>query len=58
MSGGASKKYKSGNVTPRVWLNRIEVTTYITKVALFFSGSPLVRTPQLSVLAGEQSWDE
>jgi len=42
-------------VTPRVWLKRIEVTTYITKGAPFFSGNPLLRTPQLSVLAGEQS---
>jgi len=44
-------------VTPRVWLKRIEVTTYITKGASFFSGSPLLRTLQLSVLTGEQSWD-
>ena len=33
------------------------MTTYITKGAPFFSGSPLLRTLQLSVLAGEQSWD-
>jgi len=35
----------------------IEVTTYITKDAHFFSGSSLLRTPQLSVLAGEQFSD-
>jgi len=45
-------------VTPRVWLKRIEVTTYITKGAPFFSGSLLLRTLQLSVFTGEQSWDE
>ena len=33
-------------VTPRVRLKRIEVTTYITKGAPFFSGSPLLGTPQ------------
>jgi len=33
------------------------VTTYITKGAPFFLGSPLLRTLQLSALAGEQSWD-
>jgi len=26
------------------------MTSYITKVAHFFSGTPLLRTPQLSVL--------
>jgi len=35
-----------------VWLKkRIEVTTYITKFAPFFSESLLLRTPRLSVLA-------
>jgi len=33
------------------------VTTYITKGGPFFSGNPLLRTLQLSVLAGEQSWN-
>jgi len=33
------------------------VATYIIKGAPFFSWSPLLRTPQLSVLAGEQFWD-
>jgi len=42
-------------VTPRAWFKRIEVTTYITKGASFFLESPLLRTPQLSVLVGEQS---
>jgi len=37
-------------VTPRVWLKGIEVTTYIAKGAPFFSGSPLLRTPQLVCL--------
>jgi len=36
---------------------RIEVTTYITKCASFISGNPLLRTPQLSMLAVEQSYD-
>ena len=44
-------------VTPRVCLKAIEVTTYITKGVPFFSGSLLLRTLQLSVLTGEQSWD-
>jgi len=35
----------------------IEVTTYITKGAPFFSENPLLGTPRLSVLDGEQSWD-
>jgi len=33
------------------------VTTYITKGAPFFPGSSLLKTPQLSMLAGEQPWD-
>jgi len=44
-------------VIPWVWLRRIEVTTFITKGAPFLSGSSLLRTPQLSVLAREQPWD-
>jgi len=35
----------------------IEVITYITKGAPFFSESQLLRAAQLSVLAEEQSWD-
>jgi len=35
----------------------MEVTTYITKGAPFFSGGPLLRTPLLSVLVGGQSLD-
>ena len=42
-------------VTPQVWLKRIEVTTYATKGAPSFSENPLLRIPQLSVFAGEQS---
>jgi len=42
-------------VTPRVGVKRIEVTTYITKGTPFFSENSLLSTPQLSVLAGEQS---
>jgi len=34
----------------RVWLKKIEATTDITIGALFFSGTPLLRT-QLSMLA-------
>jgi len=33
------------------------VTTPITKGAHFFSKSPLLRTAQLSLPAGYQSWD-
>jgi len=43
-------------VTPECGLKRIEVTTYITKGTPLFSKIPLLKTPQLSVLAGEQSW--
>ena len=46
------------NITPRVWLKRIEVTTYVTKSAPFFFRSPLLRTLQLSILVMEKSWDE
>jgi len=41
----------------QLWFKRIEVTAYITKGASFFLGSPLLRTPQLKVLVGEQFWD-
>ena len=44
-------------VIPRMWLKKIEVIAYITKSASFFSGSPLLRTKQLSALDEEQSWD-
>jgi len=32
-------------VITRLWLKKIEVITYITKGAPFFSGSPLLRIP-------------
>jgi len=44
-------------VIPRAWLKRFKVTTYITKVAPSFLGTPFMRTSQLSVLAMEKSYD-
>ena len=44
-------------VAPRMWPKRIEMTTCTIKGAPFFSGSPLLKNPRLSVLVGEQSWD-
>jgi len=38
-------------------LKGFEVITYATKVVAFFSGSPLIRTLQLNVLAIEKSYD-
>ena len=40
---------------PESGLKRIEVTTH--QRCTFLSGSPLLRTPQLSMLAREKSWD-
>jgi len=42
---------------PRVLLKRFEVTAYITKGVPSFSGSPFLRTLQLSVLAMKKSYD-
>jgi len=44
-------------VIPRVWLKGFEVTTYMTKRAPFFSGAPLIRTPQLGMFVVEKSYD-
>jgi len=44
-------------VTPRGWLKKIKVTTYIIKGVPFLLGSSLLRTPQLNMPAGKQSWD-
>ena len=43
-------------VTPCKWLKEFDATAYITKDASFFSGSSLLRIPQLSVLVGEHSY--
>ena len=38
-------------ITPRMWLKGFDMITYIIKGVLFFLESPLLRTPQLSILA-------
>ena len=55
--GGRCALQVEVTVTSRVWLNGFDATTYITKGAHFFLESPLIRTPQLSVLAVGKSYD-
>ena len=50
-------KKARGTVTPRVWFKKNQSDYLYHQSAPFFSESPLLRTPQLSMLAGEQSWD-
>jgi len=44
------------NVVPRLWLKKIERTTYITEGVPSFLESPLLRTLQLSMLAMDKSY--
>jgi len=46
-----------GDCNTRCGLKGFKVITYIMEGAHFFSESPFIRTPQLSVLAIEKSYD-